>query len=209
MAEEKQGADHRPLIRKIDEREAKKNATPSSPGTLRRRNDGSSTDGGRKTASTCIALRSTKELDTFLGNTLDEETKRIMEAAEAGDSDLRNPILPLPDRHPSEGRTGTSLADEPIRSCPSTAGIWSMSSERSRRGEGGCRRDREAQCGGVGSALAQHPPALSERRDLHSRHDGQGVRGLCAYCQRMYDFQAGASTSSLRSSGRRRAGRPG
>ncbi|TAH58753.1 MAG: KamA family protein [Sphaerochaeta sp.] len=140
-----------------------------------------------------FALRSTKELDTFLGNTLDEETKRIMEAAEAkGIPIFVTPyFLSLIDTRPREEQEHP-FADEPIRSY-----LFYSQDLVDEFGEITAWEKEDAVEIGKPNAAGWVLPS----HNIHRRYPnvaifipdtmGRACGGLCAYCQRMYDFQAG------------------
>lgn len=182
------------LIRKIDERGSKEKRYTFKPGHSEKEKRWI-VDGWWKEDRFHLyfALRSTKELDTFLGNTLDEETKRIMEAAEAkGIPIFVTPyFLSLIDTRPKEEQEHP-FADEPIRSY-----LFYSQDLVDEFGEITAWEKEDAVEIGKPNAAGWVLPS----HNIHRRYPnvaifipdtmGRACGGLCAYCQRMYDFQAG------------------
>ncbi|HOE90251.1 MAG TPA: KamA family protein [Sphaerochaeta sp.] len=182
------------LIRKIDERGSKEKRYTFKPGHSEKEKRWI-VDGWWKEDRFHLyfALRSTKELDTFLGNTLDEETKRIMEAAEAkGIPIFVTPyFLSLIDTRPREEQEHP-FADEPIRSY-----LFYSRDLVDEFGEITAWEKEDAVEIGKPNAAGWVLPS----HNIHRRYPnvaifipdtmGRACGGLCAYCQRMYDFQAG------------------
>ena len=182
------------LIRKIDERTSKEKRYAFKPGCSEKEKR-RIVNGWWKEDRFHLhfALRSAKELNTFLGGALDEETKRIMEAAEAkGIPVFVTPyFLSLIDTRPREEQEHP-FADEPIRSYLFYS--WDLVDEFGRISA--WEKEDAVEIGkpnAAGWILPSH--------NIHRRYPnvaifipdtmGRACGGLCAYCQRMYDFQAG------------------
>ena len=140
-----------------------------------------------------FALRSTEALNTFLGDTLDEETKSIMEAAEEkGIPIFVTPyFLSLIDTRPKSEQEHP-FSDEPIRSYLFYS--WDLVHEFGQISA--WEKEDTVEIGKPNTAgwiLPSH--------NIHRRYPsvaifipdtmGRACGGLCSYCQRMYDFQGG------------------
>ncbi|MFA5698313.1 MAG: KamA family protein [Sphaerochaeta sp.] len=140
-----------------------------------------------------FALRSTAKLNTYLDNTLDDETKSIMKAAEEkGIPIFVTPyFLSLIDTRPRSEQE-SPFADEPIRSYLFYS--WDLVHEFGNIAA--WEKEDTVEIGkpnAAGWILPSH--------NIHRRYPsvaifipdtmGRACGGLCSYCQRMYDFQAG------------------